>query len=746
MKNQGLLDPSKRGKVELVELFLKHGAQVDWQDKEENTALFAAIENQHLALTKVLLGSGARLDLTKRDGRTVFELALRKHQDEIAHLIMDRYREFSEIPNTANVDLDLKLHRFDIHGALNLFESGCSVSLRAIKSACIPEEEPIVGNQNEYLKYLCSSINEIESSLGSGKMATAQDTSSNENFLCASRWLLNCLTKHVNCIVVEGLLPPLPTRIIDVGLPNDSVNIVLLVTEQIRGRYVALSHRWGDSDIKKTTRSNLGERLNGMLLSDLTKTMQEAVIITRRLGIRYLWIDAICIIQDSHSDWSYEASRMSDVYKNSVLTISAAASADHSHGCFASSDTHGSGGDLTSRGWILQEELLSPRTLEYGFGSLKWECITCISFSDQEEEEIDIGKESVPTEKARFKRALYGFRSTSMSLKNQAHTSWQHMVMSYSRRTLTNDSDKLMAIAGIAAFAEKTLEDVFLAGLWEQHLYRDLLWTSNCDAAARITSTHLPSWSWASIGGSISYTRRPAGSTPTYMKSMLELVSAKVEDGENGPICQKLVFTGSLLKVSRGKFANRHLLYSIPRDELVEEDGIEADKPETHHLPPQTPNKESSEGPHKLGWFWRTFGWGPRIALAEASSSSTEISDESSKNIPATPARITGTDLLQGNDEERDLHAEMQKRRKNCVQLWPDIKSEEFDEAWLFPVAMEYFWIHCLVLVPVDDVEEKGKGRRRNRRRFRRVGKCHVNNMNSREFFSKQEYMKFELV
>lgn len=88
----------------------------------------------------------------------------------------------------------------------------------------------------------------------------------------------------------------------------------------------------------------------------------------------------------------------------------------------------------------------------------------------------------------------------------------------------------------------------------------------------------------------------------------------------------------------------------------------------------------------------------------------------------------------------------MEKSQQNSAQFWSDIKSEGFDEAWVMPVAEEHFWIHCLVLVPVggdsNDVAENDGPQRR----FRRVGKCHVDNLKSREFFTEKKKLRIELV
>lgn len=94
-----------------------------------------------------------------------------------------------------------------------------------------------------------------------GRVKNGQHTGSEEGFLQASSWLLTCLTQHPNCISAEGPLSLLPSRVIDVGPADGSQEPVLVASQGRRGRYIALSHRWGTSNITKTTKANLKERM-----------------------------------------------------------------------------------------------------------------------------------------------------------------------------------------------------------------------------------------------------------------------------------------------------------------------------------------------------------------------------------------------------------------------------------------------------------------------------------------------------
>jgi hypothetical protein len=174
-------------------------------------------------------------------------------------------------------------------------------------------------------------------------------------------------------------------------------------------------HR-GSEGLPRTTKSNLHDRLQSVPMTSLSQTIRDAISIVRFLGFRYLWIDALCIVQDSEEDWLNEASSMSAVFGGAILTIAVAASENHSEGIFRNKEARcmrpfrierfeavpysqrskygGEGsaymfpssekarggcrpkGILDSRGWILQQQLLSPRILYYGHGELYWDCIT----------------------------------------------------------------------------------------------------------------------------------------------------------------------------------------------------------------------------------------------------------------------------------------------------------------------------------------------------------------------------------
>ncbi|PQE26592.1 hypothetical protein CJF30_00001352 [Rutstroemia sp. NJR-2017a BBW] len=282
-----------------------------------------------------------------------------------------------------------------------------------------------------------------------------------------------------------------------------------------------------------TTTDNLKARMSGTRLSHFPQTFQDAISITQRLGIRYLWIDSLCIIQDSLSDWEAESARMGDVYTNSFLTI-AATHSTNSHG---QGNTNLDTSPLLTRAWAFQERLLSTRTLHVHAEELFWECKSrnmceCTALdtqSHQQQSELEIlpGSQGF---KGRYAEICAGIQSIQ-----QMADYWLRLVVAYSSLTLTYESDRLQALSGLATRLSKHFRSEYLAGLWAFDLPRSLIWrrikTESKDHRKAYVRVNLvretggvseilsddklsvtfgtPSWSWAAVqpqdGYAISY-------------------------------------------------------------------------------------------------------------------------------------------------------------------------------------------------------------------------------------------------
>ena len=189
------------------------------------------------------------------------------------------------------------------------------------------------------------------------------------------------------------------------GHADPEVLCLRLPKENEAVKYTALSHRWGVHPPSKTdprfctTDDNVDARLNGFTLSELPKTFRDAVRVTRELEIDYLWIDSLCIIQWNSEDWKREADRMEDVFASAYCTIAATSAADSDAGFLARNtsteyirvqDSAGNEvcvcthmddfkndveqAELNKRAWVMQERILSRRTIHFSANQTYWEC------------------------------------------------------------------------------------------------------------------------------------------------------------------------------------------------------------------------------------------------------------------------------------------------------------------------------------------------------------------------------------
>lgn len=156
------------------------------------------------------------------------------------------------------------------------------------------------------------------------------DTDDTEYLTQMTEWIRNCDRVHSSC---RSPVPLLPTRVLDVSRDQGTVYLYESAPEE-RGRYVSLSYCWGDKTPLVTDSNNIGLHRGGIAIEALPLTFREAISVVRRLGCQYLWIDALCIIQNSKEDWAAEAARMAGVYGNSYVTLVAATSASSNGGLF----------------------------------------------------------------------------------------------------------------------------------------------------------------------------------------------------------------------------------------------------------------------------------------------------------------------------------------------------------------------------------------------------------------------------
>ncbi|KAH7370075.1 heterokaryon incompatibility protein-domain-containing protein [Rhexocercosporidium sp. MPI-PUGE-AT-0058] len=349
-----------------------------------------------------------------------------------------------------------------------------------------------------------------------------------DSLVTVRSWLHECRSSHPHCIPANGQTPK---RLIDVGLASISPKLVecrALSNKSLR--YATLSYCWGLTTFK-TTKETVDAYSRMLPYHDLPKTYQDAILIAWSVGIKYLWIDALCIVQDDNSEWQQEASRMQNIYAGSDLTIAATDASDGSVGCFpprragflsnGRSDTvifttkdsapdqvyivqvdvgdsrQGTNDSvLNTRGWTLQEMVLSHRILHCMSSSLLWQCKTY--FRSEMGLTFDY---STPAMRHNLFSALDS-KSTEMNRY------WWTWMESYSRREFTFPSDRLPAMAGLVRHYQATSQDEPMLGLWERSFTQDLLWMrlGGLNKQPLVShSTKIPSWSWLACPAIITF-------------------------------------------------------------------------------------------------------------------------------------------------------------------------------------------------------------------------------------------------
>lgn len=309
-----------------------------------------------------------------------------------------------------------------------------------------------------------------------------------------------------------------------------------------RGRYMTLSHRWGHQSYTKLQTSTMEQLLRAVEVDLLPQIFQDTIRIARHLGIRYLWIDSLCIKQDEHdrSDWEIESQSMDKVYSNAYINVSATLSENGSESLFerraesASSflpselelDVDGQtekyyvfDGDLwkdeianaplNQRAWVFQERFLARRVLHFGKHQMGWEC--------RELDALEMFPHGLPRTSALATMSKsYNDKKMAMIAQQpdgpgdvQFAEQWQHLVGEYSRCDLTYIHDKLIAFSGVAQSIMKTRNDVYIAGMWKKTIIYHLPWWRTTEDRERFpidtTITRAPSWSWASVDGEVNF-------------------------------------------------------------------------------------------------------------------------------------------------------------------------------------------------------------------------------------------------
>jgi hypothetical protein len=388
-------------------------------------------------------------------------------------------------------------------------------------------------------------------------MPLSHSPRSDSVFALANGWIQDCKSSHNTCnfdIDAEFL----PNRLIRMN--PDSNRLRLVLTKDFKNTnvaYITLSYCWGHSipESALTTTQNLAENLKSIRWSTLPRTYKDAIEIAQKLNVQYLWIDSLCILQDSPIDWQAESSLMGKIYSHSLCTIAAAAAANGDGTCF--NERRGRGGvtltfpspssssssaqsppaatdisprnitiypriprwtddylscPLNKRAWAVQERQLSRRVLHFTRHQLLWECFVLRAsetqplgcrptshsriFEMQYEADYIAGLDTDPESQKEVRKQLAGLFPER----------WRTIVADYSGREMSKREDKLAAISGLAHDLQgKVAAGEYVAGLWRESFAQDLAWYCVDGSAERLVPYQAPSWSWASLHGKIQY-------------------------------------------------------------------------------------------------------------------------------------------------------------------------------------------------------------------------------------------------
>ncbi|EXF75137.1 heterokaryon incompatibility protein [Colletotrichum fioriniae PJ7] len=385
-----------------------------------------------------------------------------------------------------------------------------------------------------------------------------------------AKWIKSCdSTRHLP--ERSGFVP---TRLLSVG--DDRSTRVRLVSDFGKENppvlYVALSHQWGVDTMvagkfATTTIDNIRliSAKEGVEDASLPQTFRDAVIITRKLGVKYLWIDSLCILQkngreqdpDSKKDWDKESQLMENIFGSAYLTIAASCASNRFEGFLTPRpprkfvtmrgddgaqfhvceiidkfETDVEKGELNQRGWVLQERALSQRTLHFTSNQTYWECgdgIRCETFTKA------VNNISAFLNDSNFPHSVESFKD------GKKLQYYQYLYELYSSLKLTYKTDRPQAIAGLEQRLMRALDSTGGYGVIRTNFHRDLLWQRRNTGTTlqRIVfpaGKDVPSWSWMAFDGEIRFMNVPLGDLKRRLRPEDEdILSPFPESWDNNP-------------------------------------------------------------------------------------------------------------------------------------------------------------------------------------------------------------------
>ncbi|KAG9235852.1 heterokaryon incompatibility protein-domain-containing protein [Amylocarpus encephaloides] len=369
----------------------------------------------------------------------------------------------------------------------------------------------------------------------SGRLIS-RDPGSEQTLGLVEEWIEDCEENHPTCSKEDAFLP---TRIIDVGPEDGSKEPCLYVPPNgTKGRYLALSYCWGDiSKDFSLTKATLEQRKHQIRLLGLPKTLQDAIEVTRGLGHSYLWVDSLCIMQDSQLEWQKQVSKMDGVFSGATMTIFASRARDSREGFLGDRPSHQDApllfrapngvtgkicireefpchnedkAPLSERAWAVQEQYLSRRCVFFHDGQTTFECRSATLAEGQSPyTSISLTNLEHRTETS----SLVAGQAWAKKYKKTTdlRLCWREIVEDFSSRQLSVPSDRLPALQGLANQILKEFQDddEYLFGMWKHQLPWLLLWNTLREniPSSRPSVPCVPSWSWASVTGPVYHER-----------------------------------------------------------------------------------------------------------------------------------------------------------------------------------------------------------------------------------------------
>nr|ANM86522.1 hypothetical protein [Cladonia uncialis subsp. uncialis]AUW31326.1 hypothetical protein [Cladonia uncialis subsp. uncialis] len=361
-----------------------------------------------------------------------------------------------------------------------------------------------------------------------------------------TEWLDQC-RNHIGCSEVLSYAN-LPSRVIEVA-PADSRGVPRLrPTTGRKGSYLALSYCWGSKQSYVLTTKNVKSLMREFDMKMLPQTILDAIEVTKNLGFEYLWVDALCILQDSaqvaaRQDMDQVLAMMGQIYMNATMTIFAACAPSATNGFLEDRPRSGQSRfdipcrlspeqfvavhiqehimyddriePINTRAWTFQEGLLSPRLLIYASQTLQWQCrtLTC-NMGGSYHYPSPSAIPRLPSPRMLLLEGLERNPRRDQLRPDIPHPilqRWLRILTSYSERQSSLPSDKLPALSALAANYAAIFGPEYLAGIWARSAVQQLCWRSpeSRRTFTRPTGYRAPSWSWAALDGLVYFPSFP---------------------------------------------------------------------------------------------------------------------------------------------------------------------------------------------------------------------------------------------